>query len=383
MVTTRIILCTILYIFLAVDVRIARSQELTVAQGLDLLEGSIQAIHSFDVRTDCSIKSFLKQERTKPSPGKRDSSIISSRKLMSGEQPSVLRASNRQVYQRGKGRIEFFGPNNSPTTVLVFDGEMQKSYDAAAGSALLRDVPHHALQEGWSYLEAYRNVFGVLPILHCFRERRNVVVRVSKDDSMIVFEAAPAPKANIDFPNWGFRVSLDKRHGLMPAVIERFEQINNKPFIVRRSSVSQWTELGSGTWAPSKLVTHFFDADLTLATFGELSVEEELVVDLKRSHWNRQIPNDMFELPLPAGTRVTDRLRDVQFVTGQLDPGKNLEELAKHAKKVTPYPVERPQSIKDRSIWSWIGMAGVLTIVGIGGLSLIYRNRNRRIGRNV
>ena len=49
---------------------------------------------------------------------------------------------------------------------------------------------------------------------------------------------------------------------------------------------------------------------------------------LDHSSWNQDIPEETFELPLPKGTTVIDHLRNVRYVTGEDDPGKNLDALA-------------------------------------------------------
>jgi hypothetical protein len=113
---------------------------------------------------------------------------------------------------------------------------------------------------------------------------------------------------------------------------------------------------------PVSAITYFFDSDLNLATFGEVANELTLVVDVSRSSWNKEIPESTFNLPLPAGVKVTDSLREVQFVTGKPDTGENLDELAANARNLVPYPVQKAPPVESHSPWMWI-IGGVTILV--------------------
>src|SRR6267142_2042280 len=83
---------------------VGRSQVLNVTQALDLLEGSSQAITSFDVRVTCSCTYLVKVEGSaEVGPGKKAFKINRIRKLSPNEKPSVVRESYRQAFQDGKG----------------------------------------------------------------------------------------------------------------------------------------------------------------------------------------------------------------------------------------------------------------------------------------
>jgi hypothetical protein len=67
-------------------------------------------------------------------------------------------------------------------------------------------------------------------------------------------------------------------------------------------------------------------------------------------------------LALPAGTKVIDTLRQVQFITGKPDPGENLDDLVANARNIVPYPVQKPPPVEPEFPWIWI-VGGVLTTV--------------------
>jgi hypothetical protein len=339
--------------------------KLNVKQALELLDGSLQAITSFDVRLNCSHKNLLQKETVVDvSEGRKRIVVKSSRKLYPNEAPKILRQSFREVYQRGKGRLEFTkGDYIKSPWRIVFDPETQKTYRPQENDATISSKPTELILEGWDYLEAFRSVHGSLPILVAFKERKNAVINEgASSETLLVLESAPCLDApNVSYGRWGLRVALDKNHGFLPSSIERSEEISGKLLTVRRTTIRQWKDLGGGVWVPISTITHFFDSDPNLATFGELANELTLVVDVSRSSWNKEIAESTFNLPLPPGVKVIDTLREVQFVTGKPDPGDNLDDLAANARNLVPYPVLKAPPVESHSPWMWI-IGGVTTL---------------------
>jgi len=304
--------------------------------------------------------------------GKKVLKLKRIRKLLPDEKPAAAHQQYRQVFQRGRGRTELLDKEGRRISdITVYDQEIAKFFDSKSNSAVIGQLPESIIaDEGWDYLRAFRNIQGQFAILDCLRQRKNVLVKQGSEDKSLVLETSPDPKAadKIDYPLNGYRVIIDKHRGFVPAVIERLTEIRGQNFTVRRTKVVEWHKIPGDVWVPVKVVTNQFNPDPDSETFGEAVNEAYLVVDIPRSTWNNEIPDDVFNFPLAAGTKVTDRLRQIQFITGKADPGKNLDDLVANARNITPYPVTKPTpSAEAGSLWvpiAW-GMAAVLSALVI------------------
>lgn len=190
-------------------------------------------------------------------------------------------------------------------------------------------------------------------------------------------EADPVPKNKIDLPDFGFRVTIDSSHGFMPVVLEIIKEVDGKPFTMTKRRITAWKDLGSGIWAPTRMVSQHFDLDPQWPnTFGKVHDEVVLQVDLKRSSWNQEIPEDLFDLPLPAGAIVTDFRREVKYVTGEADPGKNLDDLAASARDLVPIHtgIEPPNNRWTKPAL----IAGSVLLLAVVGLAIFFRRRWKR-----
>jgi hypothetical protein len=348
----------------------AAAQELTVPHALDMLDGSTQAIKSFDVRAERTMRYLIKYE-TK-GEGKR-LTVTSGRKLGAGEEPIVQRQYSRQRYDRGKGRFEFLdGPGGTPVNVIVYDPEVEKTWNADSAAGIIRPPSVIVGGDGGEYLEACRGLYGRVPLLRCLRQRKHVTIRsAGPGGAHVVLEAQPEPtNIAIDFPTWGVRVTLDASRGFIPLIVERFEIIDNKPVTTARRTVTEVKDLGRGLWAPLRVVTQHFDIAPQRPTFGEVSSEVELVVDPGTSSWNTPIAEAAFQLAYPVGANITDMFRDVTYVTGKPDTGKNLKDLAAHAVNTVPMSKETPtEDLTPKSYYGWwAGGAGLLAVAVLGAI---------------
>jgi hypothetical protein len=342
-------------------------------RGLQLLEAALGSIRSFDVRLEVSQSFFIKNEWSGLG---REATLV---RRVKQSAPTIKRYAFRQVFQKGKGRIEFLDLQSGNTTgCIVCDGEVEKTWNPAQAAGSIRSPARSPTDEGMDYLTAWYNVYERLSVLKCFRERENVVeLEAGPDSSDVILETGPvAPVNNIAFPRDGFRVILDARHGLMPRQIERLEDVQGKLCVATRKTVTEWKALGGGGWAPTTVVTQCFDRIPDKGTFGEVNDEVVLKVDVARSRWNTDIPADTFDLALPAGARITDQLRNVQYVTGKADTGKNLDDLAMNARNLVPTTTGRPPMPPQRtSYWLTIGLPVFLAADIV--LLLVYLRRRK------
>lgn len=359
----------------------ASCADLTIQQSLEMLDGALQAVISFDLRVNSEARFLLKSEARKKDPSDPKPTLIITRRLLPHEKPGLMSQSYRQVFQRGKGRIEFLGKDGkSVTNIMIFDDEMMKAVNHDSKTAMIRELPSQNGLVGADYLNTFRNVYGPFPLLTSLRQRRNVVLK-DMDNASVILETEPDPKAKIEYPRWGFRVALDRQHGLLPSVIERFEIINGKRLTISKMRVEKWKSLLGGVSVPLVAVTQYFDGNPDGETFGELGCEMRLTVDEARSSWNQEIPASTFEVQIPPGYDVIDRLRQVQYVTGTPDTGKNLEGLAANARKVVPYPVQRPPAPTTSAWRSYAAAGGLAAVAGAAAWLALAYARRKRTGR--
>jgi hypothetical protein len=197
-------------------------------------------------------------------------------------------------------------------------------------------------------------------------------------EKFVFLETAPVPsKRQLDLADWGYRIGLDPRHGFMPAVIERFIHLDGQPFVERRTTVTAWKDLLDGVRVPIRVTTQVFDKHPGKGAFGELDSEVELTVNVAKSSWNQEIADETCHLPLPAGTRVTDLDREVKYVTGQADPGRNLQDLAANARDLIPIQTGKSRPQESSWLW-WLGGGATIFVATVIGVWYLRKRRRER-----
>lgn len=348
-----------------------------VEDAIELLEAATQSVKSFDCRITVTRSMFIvidtvpTTERT--SKGKaQPPKVANIRKVGSNESPKVSREFFRQVHQNEKGRIEFFNSDNSKVlTHIVYDRESEKSWTPKDSSGEVRELGI-TLTDGWDYLSLIKYSFGRAELVRCLRERSNVKLKVVEPNGSITLETTPDMKNEGAFPRWGFRVTLDSKHGFMPAMIELFIDKNGSPFTESRKTINEWRSLGNGTWVPVKATTQHFSASDRF--YGEVQSDMVMEVDVANSSWNRVLPDSTFQITFPAGTRVVDTRRQLMYVTGKPDATQNLDTFAESAREVVPLVYNFPPANEPWKKWLALAEIAMLLIVG-AALFIAYRKR--------
>jgi hypothetical protein len=348
----------------------------TPQEYLDLLNGSlllIKGTNRFYIIRKGSVKMVN---------GREQHIVTSSRKLFPNESPKTSQYLYRQVFQKGKGRIEFLdGPKGFVKNYIVYDSETEKGWTPSQHTATIaRPVRPPAGLDGIDYRECFRTVIGNVPFLKCFRERGNTRVEVKREGNLVVLHSDPitTTKPSVDLPNFGLRATIDPQHGFIPIVLEMLKTIDGKLMPYTRRTVTNWKDLGGGVWAPTRVVSQHFDLDPQFQeTFGQVSDEVVMEVDLNRSSWNKDIPEETFELPLPKGATVVDFRRNVRYVTGEDDPGKNLDSLAAHAQELVPINTGYPLPSNPWLLRALIGVS--ILLLALIGFWVFVRQRGKRI----
>jgi len=310
--------------------------ELTAKQAVDLLENAIQSIKSFDVKIETITRRFILVDgETRISPqGKKEFNIKSRTKIPDGEMPPATSERFGQLFQGGKGRIDDFGdkgevlPKSSVYTPSYFKTWNPMRHEASIQNPVLAQT-----QDGKDYRTSFATVIGSVNLIKCLRERTNV--KLAGQNGEVTIEAPPEPGRNIDFPNWGLRVTVDPSHGFMPIVIETLHFVEDRLVLMHRREVKHWKNV-AGVWVPTRVLTTHFDTNpRNKDTFGHRFSDVTLIVDEDQSSWNKEILENRFLILLPAATRVVDAQRSVMYVTEKDEVGDIVPDLA-HAKEVIP-----------------------------------------------
>jgi hypothetical protein len=355
-----------------------RADEPTVAQALDILEAAVRSVKSFDVTYKATDRRFIALEVKMvkgPDAREPEPQVIGSRKLSPHEKRPESYQWFRYVFEDGKGRFEELTGERREVLqrVTVYDGEVDRSWSPGRRSGSLQEPESAALPDGYDYLSSFRFSVQRVDLVRCLRERKHVSLRGSLSrGEKLTLEAAPEPGANVAWPEDGILVHLDPKHGFMPGSIEITEPRNGRTLVTIRRIVDEWKALPGGTWIPLKVRTQHFDTGND--TFGELYNEVILVPDPATSSWNRGVPEGSFQLTFPAGTRVIDGRREVEYVTGRPETGENLEEIAKHAQEFLPFAESSGRTRRLSLGWA----AGIITTVLVGLAAVLIKRRRLR-----
>lgn len=197
------------------------------AVAIKLFSDASQAIRSFDVHCNATERFFFKNEYEGGSV--RSRKLVLARRIKL-ETPTVRQISYRQVFQKGQGRIEIQSEaEEKPNTIIVYNGEVEKTFEPQQFTGNIRPPAPYVVDQGSDYLESYRNVFGRETILEILRQRHNCkrLTVTEVDTSLLVLHAdlCPLGGKSADLAQWGFKIGLDTRRGLLPAWIETYKEV--------------------------------------------------------------------------------------------------------------------------------------------------------------
>jgi hypothetical protein len=353
---------------------------------MEFYETAVRTIRSYDLSIEVTFRHLHVSEVIGDAyideQGIRRPPTIKARKLRPDERPFVRKERSLQVYQQGKGRVEILSPGGAVTNVVAYDGKIGKSHNVRARRAEISRMLQTATLDGGDYRETYRATFGGITedLVLCLRERQGSVVveGPTPETGLILLDAQPiADKSKpVGWREWAFKLALDPRRGMMPAIIEVFQPIDRKLELYRRMTVNEWKKLDDGAWVPIKATTQIFHLDpKNKEVHGQVGNEIVLTVDVARSSWNKDIRDELLRLPLPAGTKVIDNERAVSYVTGKADRGKNLADLGANAREVVPFVVVLPPEKKGWPWWVIYGSVALVVLIRLTVVALLVRKR--------
>jgi hypothetical protein len=310
--------------------------------------------------------------------GAGGTSVIETRKLRPGERPPEERFRFRDVYERGKERLETFSPRTGqPLQTVVFDGEVERQYDAAELRGEIRPFEPVLRQEGELYRNSFQTYRGRVRILTVLKERTNLKVHRGASPAgspLLVLSSEPQPGRIINDASLGFRITLDPAHGLLPARIEHLWVLGGSlhPWIV--TTIDEWKQ-ADGVWVPVKMRTGWY-ANTDGQPPGTLLSETILTVDPAQSTWNKPIGPPAFTLGFPVGTRVRDRIRQVDFTVGSADTGRNIDALLENARQVVKIEeASIPPTWWQRHGGLALSLTALAALLSVGALLWVLRRR--------
>ncbi len=355
---------------------------------LDAWETSAESLRSYDVYLHVEALSVMKAvvvgKRTskgKAPPGTKppEEPIIELRERPPGEQPGRYVQFSRQVLSKeGKRRYELWNPESrSWISASVFDGEIVRSMtQGGVTTASIRgrgpDTKNLSTPER-NYAGLFRDMTFGGSIFTVLRSRRGVRLVQGSGDNTDYVHVESLPEEGDYYPNFGLRIALDPLHAMMPVEIKVFRGTMKAPH--RRISIEEFFEVEPGVWAPVKATHDSLDAK------GRIITAVHLAADMDRSNWNQPVSEELFTLVIPEGTGVVDRVRNVAFMAGEGDTGKNLDRLIENARNVIPTGpptgAGNPRSSSRTFLLIGINALALAVILGI----LYARARRRRAPR--
>lgn len=341
---------------------------------VDAIEASANSITSFDIYATV-VRTVIVRYSAVEENGRRGREVGT----LLGK-PSTSKMLTRQVYSTGRRRIEQLNPQtNAVSMVVASDGQVERVWHPTRLEAMIRRPGRPVFNGGFDYQESYRSFTGPISIPLIFREReKNIRVRKSEGNGRYhVIEADPAPGHGFTMGNRGLRLFADSLENLLPATIETYRVVNGEPVVVTRKKVMERKKIADGINAPTRVLTEYYSPAKDDQYYKQLIAMAELKVDLSRSRWNVPIDNSAFTIPIPAGAKVVDTIRNITFVTGKPDPGKALDDLATGARGLITNTRQPPMPAPWAWYWWVIGL-----VAAAGVIVVTYLCSRRLIGRS-
>ncbi|MEX0677735.1 MAG: hypothetical protein WD063_11705 [Pirellulales bacterium] len=351
------------------------NEPIAASSAVDLFERAIRAIRTYDVTLTVTRRWEATTEKTGTRRvGPEEFPILEWRPLKPGQTLPTLTHKWRQIRDaRGRRRIEELDiVSGRPAAATVFDGEITRTLNEKSRQGYLGPASAQYVQQDEDYLTFYANELGEVPLVDILRERTGT--RLIEDPlhaGAVVLDTAPEMGRNC--AQFGYTIWLDAKHGMLPSRIDmRWKVASGEVLPWRQIVVRKFIDLPGDGWAPAEV------SITTLAREGPIkgspTQEAVAVVDVARSRWNQPLDESLFTLAFPPGISVLDDLRRVQFVTGNPRLEANLDELAKHAKKVIRNPL-RVAEVPPRTNWPLILLVAVNVVILLAIVAVLWRRR--------
>lgn len=336
----------------------------------EILETAITSIKSFEVYVTVEQCYFIDAKRA--GPGGKEIVVF----RVPDPKPSLVHS--HQAYREGLRRVESLDEPKERRNVLVGDSSHIKSWQPLSYQCAISKPGFSVVASGVDYLETYYSPVGSFPLLYLLRERKNV--RIDRRGKNLEVEMPPCPGENASLNGTGFRITMDASVSMLPKIMESYEIVDGEPVVSHRMTVVEYKQIDNGVFVPIKAIIDGFDDGKRYGFFKERICQKILSVDVSRSRWNTPLHDELFRIELPAGAKVIDEIRNVAYVTGKSDPGKNLDDLAKTARFVIK-DIRPPLPTKPSRTWVYWSIGCGITVLLALGAVFLWHVRRKRIAR--
>jgi hypothetical protein len=255
-------------------------------------------------------------------------------------------------------------------TAYAFQGSTQLTID--------RGMIAFGSVENEDYEKLYRAYLAMEDWIALTRARKPK--QVGREGRLYAIDAPPIDKM-APFNNIRWKVWLDPDRNYLPVRSSKWFIKDGRDLHAQDREI-ELKEVTPGVWAPVRGVIKNYNMTVGGPIFGKCGGLFELRIIEEKSRFNVALPKDLFEIKIPVGTTVVDRIRNVVYTEGYSKPDEYLASLAGRGKKAVaelPPGDRSPIIIPDtRRPWptAWIALlvTAVLAVV-LGGLVAWRRRR--------
>ncbi len=255
-----------------------------------------------------------------------------------GEMPLKRISTFRQVYSRtGKQRIEedeYYSDSAPRRSLFVDDGKTDRHLSGKQGS--IQKSRRSQLEGENSYGTYLGNLLLGTPLEKVIgnRPETRLIDDQQKNDGLVGI-LLPDSKRQSWWPDFEYRVWLDRRHGLLPKKVETYRMQGMEMTLWSVMEVTRFSEPKPDLWVPTAMTYNAFEIGLG-PYHGKSRYVVQAAVDVDRSRWAADFDDDLFLLPFPPDVQVGDLVNNFMFTTGRGDDGKDIKHLMAYATKVIP-----------------------------------------------
>jgi hypothetical protein len=255
-----------------------------------------------------------------------------------GEVPLKRVATFRQAVSRSdQQRIEEdeYYSNSPPRKGLqVDDGKTMRALNGKQGSI---QKTRGSLREG---ADSYGTYLGGLlfctPLEKVIENRLETRLMENQENADLIGILLPDTKRQSWWPDFEYRVWLDRKHGLLPKKVETYRKQSTETTLWSVMEVTRFSEAKPGVWAPVAMTHTAFQIGQGQYR-GQAIHVVHAAVDSDRSRWGVDLDDDLFLLPFPPDVQVIDLMNNFMFTTGHGDDGKDIKHLMAYA--INPIPI--------------------------------------------
>lgn len=235
--------------------------------------------------------------------------------------PRVTTVRSRQVWTRsGLRRNEIRSLSGDVTEVHTFDGETNKRFVAKSLFGTVRGPT----SDFFASADRYASIWRETPSSTGYFEQPFIKM-VNESESLVAIHLRDSPADSpLTYVLW-----LDKSVGHMPRKIH----ILNNGVLQLATEVKDFQKINDNLYVPVAAVSeNYGDLDIASGSKRGVVFSCELTVSQDRSKWNQEVERSLFDLNFPNGTKVRDFTKNVEFVIGEADVGKNIDQIVANSK---------------------------------------------------